>query len=409
MVNFLRLTSSNVFAQAITLFGYLFLTRIYSVEQFAQYALYASSVVILAIVLGGRFEIAIVAAKNRFSALALSLISLLTSGILLSCMAALLVIVLICFEPMMFVVPNFVPLVFVGAAVSHFGNVARQWQTRIQRFDSIANYRVFTASGVVVLQIAFGLASDTQTGLWLIWGAIFGHMLGSAHIVIAWLRHLWKSIHRLNINRLRAIALQYAEFPRYNVFSSLIGKANHEAPTFLIGGLLGTEVLGNYALARRVLNQPLSIFGQALSQLFYSEFAKTIRSSRTHAKTLFTKIVFWQALIAVAICLCVFFFSESIFERFFGSEWRFAGPISILLLPMLFGRFVAVPIGPSLYSLGKNKFIAIWQIATFILSMLSLFLGDYLGFGNYTILLYTTCLLLGYVFYIFYAWLALRA
>ena len=69
------------------------------------------------------------------------------------------------------------------------------------------------------------------------------------------------------------------------------------------------------------------------------------------------------AAVAIAVLLPLSFWLEEIFAFVFGSQWRLAGSISAILLPLIGIRFVVSPISGITNFRSMNAFGMVMQIA----------------------------------------------
>ena len=89
---------------------------------------------------------------------------------------------------------------------------------------------------------------------------------------IRW-RVMWEGIKR------------YRKFPLINSWTTILSSISWQLPTFMLALYFSKSVVGFYALGYKVLNMPMSLIGQAVSQPFFT------RASEAHKNGTITPLV----------------------------------------------------------------------------------------------------------------------
>jgi len=66
------------------------------------------------------------------------------------------------------------------------------------------------------------------------------------------------------------VAKEYKKFPLYSTWSALLNSTGAQLPVLIFTAYYSPLIAGLYMLTQRVIKTPLSIVGQAVTQLFIS-------------------------------------------------------------------------------------------------------------------------------------------
>jgi hypothetical protein len=107
-----------------------------------------------------------------------------------------------------------------------------------------------------------------------------------------------------------------------------------------------------YALSQRIMGLPAKMLSEAASKVFIGEIhdaaAVDLRRYFLRAAALFTGLGLLGAVPMVVV-------APSLFALVFGEEWREAGVIAQLLIPLYLMRFIVQPISMILYYLKRQE------------------------------------------------------
>jgi lipopolysaccharide exporter len=184
------------------------------------------------------------------------------------------------------------------------------------------------------------------------------------------------------------LAFRYRSFPLVSTPSSVVGKAAHEVPKVLIGVFFGAVVLGQVVLAKRVLQMPMAVLGNAVGQVFFPRFSE-VRHDVRRARHLILSTARMQLLLIAAPMVVLFLFAEPLFVFVFGAEWAAAGRYARIFIPMLMAQFVVEPVQLTLQALERQHIVLAWQILLLGMTAGALVLGHRLGNDQLALLSYS--------------------
>lgn len=356
--NVITLMSGSLLAQIIPILASLVLARLYSAEDFGLLSIFNSIIGFVAIVITGRYEVAIMLANTNHKALNVSALSLLI-GFAIS-LISLIAILIYSFSGYSFsiieMLPSyilyFLPVIFFINAIYL---VSYYWLTRSGKIKEIALIRVFQASASSGAQIIFPLLG---VGLGLILGNILGLFVMVYFYIINVFFKTNFDIKKMKFSSIKEVAIEYKEFPLVNSFQMLSNAIKLNGVVFVIASFFNNAVLGNYAMVTRVVTLPLQVFSSSLGQLAHQEISKLKNDEKTISPFII-KIVKNLVFISLPMFLLLFFMAPALFGFVFGEEWRVAGQYLQLVLPYEFLQFCIVPMTvlPLLLNKQKKNFI----------------------------------------------------
>lgn len=358
------LSSGTALAQVATAAATPVLSRLYDPVHFGLFALFASVVSILAEAASGRFELAIVLPKEDDDALDVLGLALICVGA--TSVAALLATALAggwvaarLGEPSLASLLWWVPpaLLVIGVFRS-----LSNWATRKKRFPVISLAQIVRALGIVTVQIISGFAGVGAVGL------IGGRTAGETAAAGALWTRLGDAVGRLrgaSWSRMRALASEYADFPKYNLPQSLINAFSQSVAVFLLAGYFGAAVAGIYGMAHRLLVLPSRLISQSVRQVFFQ------RAGEAHARglpvfPLLARTTFGLAGVVVLPVVIVVFAGPWIFGFVLGEEWIPAGHYARWMALWLFFVYINPPAVVLAQVLRKNHYLLIYDAALLV-------------------------------------------
>lgn len=374
--NVLTLMTGTSLAQAIPIAISPILTRLYSPEDFGVFALYVSISAIAAVMVTGRYELAIVLPKRDRDAMHVVALS-----IFLSFLFSILLLLFVCLfnasitnwlklpeiGPWLYWVPASTLLMGVYQSLNY-------WNNRKAKYKRLAISRTIQGGSSALLQVGSGPAGLGGGGLVL--GDISGRFLAS--IALAKTVYMEDRQIIINLSKIKAIYLarKYINFPKYLVFAHGVNTVSFQLPIILLGAIFGSHVPGMYMLTQRVMGAPSALIAGALGDVFRQE-ASYSYIHKGNCKKIFIKTLKKLLTISFFPFFLFFFLAPDLFSLLFGNQWRVAGEYARILTPMFLMQFVCTPL-MSMFIIGeKQKIDFIWQMFLFVFVFLSLYFGGF--------------------------------
>lgn len=368
-------------AQAIPLAISPILTRLYTPDEFGVFAIYLAITSILAVVVTGRYELAIILPKRDSDAIHIVILSLILSVLISGVLLAIVIIfnkniVGILNAPELSVWLYWIPASTMLTGIYQSLNF---WANRQAHYKRLAISRGLQSVGVAVTQLSAGYVGVGTAGL--VSGQLAGQAISSVILAQRIYMEDRKSLNKIAMKRILYMAKKYINFPKFMILGQLANSTSGLMPLFLLNIFFGTHVVGLYSLAQRVLMAPMSLIAGALGDVYRRESAKEYQENG-NCYNLFINTLLKLIFISFFIALPILFFGPYIFSLVFGELWAESGEIASIISVMVIFQTVSSPLSLTVLLANMQLFDLVWQIARLILSILSLYIG-YLYFDGY--------------------------
>lgn len=396
----LTLMSGAAAAQLLTIVAAPILTRIYTPTDFGIFAIYATVLLISAPLVSGRYELAIVPAKDEDEAFGLLVLSCLIAaamgvsvGVLLRLRTLTSITWISSLTPYFWIIPP-------SIALNGSFQALRQFCIRQRRYRALSVSQLVQSGSSAGGQAAAGvLLSAGATGL------LIGQFGGLAASVFSLRRGLvtgfrsWYSRHRDHPARtLWRLAISHRRHPAYLPWGGLVDVLATRLPLLVLPTFYGATFLGLYAIADRLVKTPLLLVGQASAQVMFQKMTEK------NVKARMPQVLLTWGILATLVCLVPFvllaYFAPLIFTFALGKAWASAGPISVALIPVYWGALVVSPVSTLLLVANRQDLILAIEVLSLVCGYAALWAGHLLlANGTQTVLLYSLSQLFTYVIY----------
>ncbi|MFN1835812.1 lipopolysaccharide biosynthesis protein [Balneola sp. MJW-20] len=383
--NVLTLMIGNGLALSIPVLISPVLTRIYSVDDFAYYTVFAAMVGFISAFASGRYEYAILIAKSRNAAIQLFKLSVLVLVIL----SLILMIVLVVFREAITEVFGIsgigllVYLVPVNIIIFSLIRISGNGLNREKDYSSISTGKSVKAITTGGGQLLIGFTGWLPGGLIL--GKIAGDLLSAAYLTIK----LDKAFHYIRnkflVKRTAFLAQKHKRYPQINAFHALLNASSNNAIPLIIGALFSQEIVGWFGLSFMICMAPVQLLGTAAYQVYSQKISVLFNSGESlNAYTL--KTIKTLGKIAVIPFSLLLAFGPKLFSLILGEEWYASGEYAQILAPYLFVGFLLSPLTYLPLVFNEHKKALYFEILSTSFKILSILGGAYLG-SIYTALL----------------------
>ncbi len=381
------LTMGTTIAQAIPIIIYPILGRLYTPSDFALLASFSSIVSICAVLTTGKYETAVLIAKNKFCAVNVMALSVLLSLVVCT---SLFIVFFFCggflVDKFRLGIGKWLLLVPVAAFSINIYDCYNEWCVREKLFRKLSinkvTYSVSTSTGKL------GLAFLPSNEIGLILGDIIGKAVTACVCFIRVFTTEFDRIKRVRLKYIINQAKRFIKFPIYTMPAQLLNTIGAAVPILLIEYFYGKETLGLYSMTITVLGIPINIISLSLRDVFRQKANELYQKEGSFFNLI--KTVFFKLLIVVIVaCLLVFYFLPDLFEFVLGSQWRLSGSYAQILLPMIGIDFIAMSLSGSFVVVEKLKSLFVWQVIFCVTTISTVLLGGFLFDDiKYTLILY---------------------
>lgn len=390
------LAGGTAFAQALGVLVLPLITRLYSPEEFALFAVYTSIVGILSVAICLRFEIAIPLPEKDEDALSLFMLSLL-SNILLT---TLLAVVIFFFQESLFTLiqqPQLKPyqwLIPIGVFLAGLYGSLQYWATRKKQFSAIAQTRMTQAVSSSAVQIGAGYLSFGVIGL--LFGQVINFSAGIIRLFISFSKETKHLTNQISITKLKENWKKYDKFPKYSTFESLANIMAIQLPVIIIAAVAIGPEAGYLMLAMKVIAMPMGLVGGAIGQVYLAHAPEYY--SRGELKQYTIQTIKQIAKITTLPLILIGIISPFIFPLVFGDGWAKAGYMLLWMVPWFIMQILSSPVSMSLHIIGSQKTALVLQVMGLLLRVGGLLLISI----NYSQWAFEYYAISGFVFYLIY-------
>jgi O-antigen/teichoic acid export membrane protein len=326
----LTLLGGATLAQLIPALASPILSRLYAPSAMGAFAFVAAAIGILAPVACLRYDLAIVLPDDEEEAARLTALCLLLAAIgSLLAVVSLLLISLGASPQMRIALPLLFTMVPLGIILVAFQLVGQSWSLRLHRYELQSRSLITQALVTVVVQI--GLVPLFGAGAMVL---VLGMLAGYIAVPLVYLPLLRDPIvpclrkHR-SLQRLLPELRRYLRFPILTAPYALLGQLSVRIMVVFLAAFTAARVVGQYAVAQRVIFLPVSTLMGAASQIFYSRAARRFDDPRM--PHMVRTMLLAGPLAVGPYFVLVILFGEPMFDLIFGHAWRPAGHFAAIL------------------------------------------------------------------------------
>jgi len=200
----------------------------------------------------------------------------------------------------------------------------------------------FSTSGAAkILQAVFGLAFG-GTALCLLWASIAGNTLAVFVAASALVAVLAGRRRGESLPAMAEVARRHRQFPRFQLWSSVLNTTSLTLPVMLMGSFFGTEVVGYYGMGNRMITLPLTVLGASVAQVFYPEAAEEWNRTGSIAASI-NSTIHLLSVTCIFPIVCVALLGPVLFRVLLGNDWEEAGVYAQILSPWILVVLVSSP------------------------------------------------------------------
>jgi lipopolysaccharide exporter len=397
--NVIRLASGTAIAQVILMAATPILSRLYSPDAFGVAALFLAVTGIISVIGCLRYEYAIVlpeadaeARRLLFASMAIAVIVGAVSAVVVLLLGPLLLrgFNMVDLQPFLWLIPVSIVAQSLIQALSF-------WNTRKSAFFKVATSKVVQAAVTTILALTLGMAGYGTASSMI--GSSVAGFSGAALmlVVVSLVGSNYQSGHGAGTDATPfSVLRRYRKFASHSTGPALLNSISWQLPALLLGVFFSPGVVGLYALTMKVIQTPVGMIHQAVSQVFYREVV-TARSDGTLDRlvgSLFASL----SKAALLPCLLVVIAGKELFILIFGPAWIQAGLFAQILAPWVFLLLITAPLSVIYLALERQGEEIKVQIVIFTSRCLSLLVGGYIGDPVLTITLFSLSGIFAYIY-----------
>jgi len=365
--NTLKLLTGTALSSAIGLLTLPIITRLYTAEDFGNYQLFYSIVIVLGGVACLKYELAIVLPKKDDDVNYLAFISLGTLG-LFSMLTAL---VFYLFQDFILgflnaeILADYVPLIGIGVFAVGLYQFGTNILLRNKRFNDISKNKILMTGGNQGGALLLGYFAPSF--IWLVVSFVFGNLLAAS---IVFYRKLI-SFKDLDMDRVKELLVIHKKFPLLNTPNIFINTTSLQLPVFMISKYFSADILGLFNLASRVSMIPMGLMGTSISQVYY-QTASQAYNETGDLLGIYYRTLRKLAVLGLAPFLLMLIFAPYFVDLIFGEDWADTGEYMQIMSFYVYFQFLYSPLSRTFIILNRQEigfYISIGAMAIRLLSM----------------------------------------
>lgn len=404
--NIALVAGGNTLAKLITILSSPIVTRIYYPEEYGIFVLFTSVIGITGTLATLRYAVAIPVAKKESVAN-----NILKLCFLVAFSLSLLWWVVIYFwgeflaiqfsitqlKPYLWLIP----ITFLGKG---FYEALNHWAIRHNYFRIITRTKISQSFSTTTFKIGLGTLGIRPLGLLV--GVVAEEVAGIGSLLQKLIKENRSFFQSFSWKEVLFVAKRYKKFPLFLSWSHVVITLGTQLPILFITSFYGTEIVGVFGLAQSIINIPVNLLSQSISQVYFSEIAKYGKDNPIKIYNLSLSIVKKMFFVALFPVVIIIFFGPWMFGFVFGQEWYDAGIYARILSLTIFARFILSPIINILNVLEKQGVMLIFNIAQVLLVVTIFLVGNFLKLSiNHIIGIYS---ILNTMYYLIMGILILR-
>lgn len=321
----------NIVAMVIAAVSMPILTRLYSPEAFAGWAVYTSTAQIFSTVACLRYELAILLPKSAEDGARILFGCFLVTLVISAC--ALLIVYLFAeviiggslmagLSPWLWAMPVLIISFGLNQALNW-------WCSRTQKFGIYSISQILLPLFTVIVQMGMAIFGYRSYS-----GLIFGTIAGQCSATICIIYKIFrvdKAIFLVSIRSPRkiiTILFNHKNYPIYMTPFTLVSIIRERLMYFLMSSYSNVLDIGYYSLSSRLVNLPNSLISGALRPVFFQQAASHGFSDMASEVLSTMKFI----IITVVPFWCLFLYhAAEILAFVFGEKWSAAAPYAVIM------------------------------------------------------------------------------
>ncbi len=337
----LTLISGNVWAQLIAFAAYLVLARLFSPEDMGLYTVFYSYIDVLIIFSTGRYELAVVLAKDESEAQTVSRLALRINMFFCLLLLAVVAAVVLAQGSGMLQRSKMGHIALLIPPMVFFCGTSRVYAAllnRVREFRHIALSEVVGSTAGLLAKVLMGLPCLAMTA-WHTLGLSLGTVIGKAASNINYLIKMKQMglqlVARHDFAAERSVACRYRNFPLFTMPKDFVNSFSYNLPFLWLAHYFDKAEVGLLGLALTFTFRPINILNSAFERLLYVRVAEKVQRRQSVAADL-RRFVLWLNVAALPCFVVLFLYADVLFGLLFGGRWAGCGYYVRCLLPWVY-------------------------------------------------------------------------
>lgn len=196
----------------------------------------------------------------------------------------------------------------------------------------------------------------------------------SSTSILLWLTSQWKPQFVFCLSDLREVSSYSLNLTGFSVFNYFVRNADY----ILIGRFLGSQDLGYYTLAYRLMLYPLQNVSSVIGRVMFPVLSQ-VQDDNVKFRSVYLKAIATISLIVFPLMTGFCVLAEPFILVVFGQQWRPVIILLIILSPLGMIQSLATTVGHIYNAKGRTGWLFIWGIVTGFLAIIAFIIGLHWG------------------------------
>lgn len=264
--------------------------------------------------------------------------------------------------------PRVVPVLKVLSINFFISSFAILHQAILERslaFRKLAKLEIISVFAGSIIGITLALLGY---GVWsLVFQSITAIFIST---LLLWFYSTWRPKWVFQWKEIKSVSNYSLSLTGFNIVNYFARNADY----LLIGRYLGSQALGYYTLAYKILLFPLQNISGVIGRVVFPAFS-SIQDENKRLSITFLKIASTIALISFPLMLGVIALSKPFILIIFGSKWAPVIILIIILAPVGLVQSVGTTVGPIYQAKGKTSWLFGWGFGSSIFVIVGFLIG----------------------------------
>lgn len=199
-------------------------------------------------------------------------------------------------------------------------------------------------------------------------------VLVSSTSILLWVASQWKPQFVFCVNDLREVSSYSLNLTGFSVFNYFVRNGDY----ILIGRFLGSQDLGYYTLAYRLMLYPLQNVSSVIGRVMFPVLSQ-VQDDNVKFRSVYLKAIATISLIVFPVMTGLCVLAEPFILVVFGQQWRPVILLLIILSPLGMIQSLASTVGNIYNAKGRTDWLFIWGIVTGFLAIIAFIIGLHWG------------------------------
>ncbi|MDB2416011.1 oligosaccharide flippase family protein [Pseudomonadales bacterium] len=367
---------SAAIVQLIPLITAPIIARLYSPADFGAYAIFVGLVAIVSTVAQLALHESILLESDDSNAAVAHLLS-----VLISVMTAITVQAVVVWMPETVVnhyfgpgIVDLLPWLPASIFISGLYGCFYTWWIRQGLYLGLARNKLILGISTAFIQIGIGAVGLDAIGF--VWANLLGMTLATLLLVNVVLKDMNSIDHKFSLLRAWNSFVKHKKLVVFTMPAGLVNSVAAYLPSYFINFFFGVSALGQYSLATRMVDMPLSFLSVSVQDIFRQEASQEFNKKGV-CEASFNKFFLLMLFAAVFLVVPLVLILPYIFPIFFGDQWLEAGFIIQPMILLIAIRFISSPLSYVWIIRGYQGLDLLWQLGLLFCTLCSFLIPTY--------------------------------